>query len=73
MIELSSGSGLLLEAAQAVSLTGHGRGEDPDGHVAPEPGVAGAVDLAMPPAPRGATTSYGPSRVPAARAIAPPA
>ena len=53
MVELAGGPRLLLEAAQAVGLTRHGGGEDLDGHVAPQAGVPGAIDLAHAARPEG--------------------
>ena len=55
---------LALEARQGVGVGGHRRRDDLDRDVAPQPRVAGAIDLPHPPAPMGARISYGPSRVP---------
>jgi len=53
------GSPRLAREALAALLVGQCvHGQDLQGDVAPKPRIARAVDLAMPPAPRRATTSY---------------
>ena len=46
MIQRGSGTGLLLEAAETFRIAGEGCGQDFDGYVARQPGIAGAVDFA---------------------------
>jgi hypothetical protein len=53
MVERGEGPGLLLETVEAVEAGGAVGGDDLDGDVAAEAGVAGAVDLARPPGPEG--------------------
>ena len=70
MVEDAGGPGLLLEAADAVRGRRRVGVEDLEGDLAGEAQVLGAVDLAHAAPPRRATTSYGPTRVPAARLAA---
>ena len=46
MVERGGGARLLLEAAQAIGVGGERGGQDLDRHVAPEPRIARAIDLA---------------------------
>ncbi len=46
MVQRRGGAGLLLEAPQPVGIGGERRRQHLDRDVAPEPRVAGAVDLA---------------------------
>ena len=48
MVEGASGSRLLLEAPEAIGISGGVRGQDLDGYLAPEALVARAVDLPHP-------------------------
>jgi hypothetical protein len=61
MIQRGRGVRLLLEAPQAISVSGEGRGQHLDRDIASKTGIARAIDLShAPPAPRGAMISYGP-------------
>jgi hypothetical protein len=60
MVQPSYGPSLALQTLAPVLFRGEIRGKDLDGDEALEPGVVGFVDLALPPAPRGAKISYGP-------------
>ncbi len=57
--EGGDGAGLVLEAAPALGIGGRVLGEDLEGDVALETGVAGAVNLAHPPGPEGAQDLVG--------------
>lgn len=65
MVERGQHLRLALEAGEALRIVGEGLRQDLDGDLALQPRVAGAVDLAIPPAPSIAVISYGPSRIPA--------
>ena len=57
MRERGDGLSLALEAGERHGIVGQLGGEDLDGHVAGELGIAGAVNLADAPAPSGARIS----------------
>ena len=63
---------LLMEPRQTVRIARVRGGQDFDSNVAVEPCIPRTVDFAHPPAPAGATTSYGPSLVPGFRAMCAP-
>ena len=58
------------EPREAIRIERKRFGQDLQSAVAPKPRIARAIHLAMPPAPREARTSYGPSRVPVLNVIA---
>ena len=60
--------GLTLEPGQPVRVSNNRSRQHLDGDRPLQVGVGGLVDLAMPPTPIWATTSYGPRRVPGVRA-----
>jgi len=55
------------EPREPIGIVREGVRQDLEGYVAVQLGVARAIDLSIPPAPRSATTSYAPSRAPGAR------
>jgi hypothetical protein len=57
MVERGQDSRLAFEPRQPVEIRGERLRQDLDGDVAPQFRVAGAIDLAMPPAPSGAAIS----------------
>src|SRR5438094_10662108 len=66
MIELGDRFRFALEANFELRVLRDFRRQDLDGHAAIEPRVPSPPHLPIPPAPSGATTSYGPRRVPVA-------
>ena len=48
MVQRGRGTRFLLEPLQALPIGRKRRRQDLDGHVAPQPGVASAIDLAHP-------------------------
>jgi hypothetical protein len=48
MVQRRCSARFLLEPLQAFTIGRKRRRQDLDGHVAPQPGVAGAIDLAHP-------------------------
>jgi hypothetical protein len=69
MIQRGSSAGLLLEAAQAFRVARKGLRQYFDGHVAPQPPIPSPIHLSHASGTEGGKTSYGPSLVPAARAM----
>ena len=69
MVQRRRSARFLLEPLQAFTIGRKRRRQDLDGHVAPQPGVAGAIDLAHPAGADkgGVPISYGPSRTPGER------
>ena len=69
MIERRQHLGFALEADKTFGILRERDGRNFDGDIASERGIACPINLPMPPAPSGATISYGPGFVPGARAI----
>ena len=69
MIERGEHLRLAAETRQAMGIVRHGGQQHIDRDVAIQLRVVRAIDLAMPPAPRADTISYGPRRVPGDKAM----
>ena len=70
VVQRAQETGLALEPRPPFLVARERIGKGLDRHLAPEPRVPRPVHLPIPPAPIGATISYGPKRVPAVRGTA---
>ena len=64
VVQRGQGLGFALEPREAIRVGGERHGENLDRNVAPQLGIARAIDLAHAAGAEGGKASYGPSRVP---------
>jgi hypothetical protein len=64
MVQRRDDLSLSLESGDPGGIRGERIWQDFDGYFALQARIAGAIDLAIPPAPRADITSYGPNRTP---------